>query len=280
VSITDTSLAAGVLALSASTDFDVVPGDPATYDLGSALVPWAEVHAVDASVTDDLSVGDAITAVTVDASTSLAADVIAEHTAGSGVTIDGVLVKDNGLTATGAISAPTGSLILPQSATPTPTAEGSIAWDTDGDNIVVGDGAATLVFPPPLAGTWDPGLTFATPGDVNVVLSTHTGWWRKNGSVVTAGFELVTSTFTHTTASGNLKITGLPFNIVDIAHGSIVASGWTAAAVVQLTIHGPAGQTFLWVATMFSGSPSSYLGPTLMPTGGTVALRGIATYHV
>ena len=38
------------------------------------------------------------------------------------------------------------SLTLEQSATPTPTAEGEIWWDTDNNQIKVGDGSATLTF--------------------------------------------------------------------------------------------------------------------------------------
>ena len=54
-----------------------------------------------------------------------------------------------GLTATQTLTNKTltqPALTLTQSATPTPTAEGVIEWDTDGNQIKVGDGAATLVF--------------------------------------------------------------------------------------------------------------------------------------
>ena len=37
-----------------------------------------------------------------------------------------------------------GGLILPQGTAPTPTAEGSIAWDTNGDFAVIGDGSGTV----------------------------------------------------------------------------------------------------------------------------------------
>lgn len=37
-------------------------------------------------------------------------------------------------------------LDLTQSATPTPTAEGRVEWDTDGNNLAIGDGASTLIF--------------------------------------------------------------------------------------------------------------------------------------
>lgn len=42
----------------------------------------------------------------------------------------------------------TGALVLPQSATPTPTAEGSIAWDTDDNRLAIGDGAGTKLIDP------------------------------------------------------------------------------------------------------------------------------------
>ncbi|RWM66906.1 MAG: hypothetical protein EOR82_28210 [Mesorhizobium sp.] len=47
---------------------------------------------------------------------------------------------------TPALNNPT--LILKQSATPTPTAEGDLQWDTDDNVLVAGDGAATKIFAP------------------------------------------------------------------------------------------------------------------------------------
>jgi hypothetical protein len=47
----------------------------------------------------------------------------------------------------------TPTLTLKQSATPTPTAEGDIQWDTDDNVIVVGDGAGQQIFVPLPAGT-------------------------------------------------------------------------------------------------------------------------------
>lgn len=60
-------------------------------------------------------------------------------------------------------------------------------------------------------GTWTPVLTFATPGDLNVVYSIQYGSYTKIGRNVTVQCYINTSTFTHTTASGDMKITGLPF---------------------------------------------------------------------
>lgn len=60
-------------------------------------------------------------------------------------------------------------------------------------------------------GTWTPTLTFATPGDLNVVYSVRVGSYTKIGRLVTANCNITTSTFNHTTASGALQVTGLPF---------------------------------------------------------------------
>lgn len=80
-------------------------------------------------------------------------------------------------------------------------------------------------------GTWTPVLTFATPGDLSVVYSLQTGTYRKVGSIVTARFQIVTTTFTHTTAAGALRITGLPFTAVGSNYvGPLDHQGLTAPA--------------------------------------------------
>lgn len=55
----------------------------------------------------------------------------------------------------GNVSLAGGALILPQSATPAQTAEGSIVWDTDGNFITVGDSSSRKSFYPSAeADTW------------------------------------------------------------------------------------------------------------------------------
>lgn len=72
--------------------------------------------------------------------------------------------------------------------------------------------------------TWTPVVTFATAGDVSVAYSTRIGTYVKIGRKVFIELVIVTSTFTHTTASGNLRITGLPFtpaNNAGLAVGAV-----------------------------------------------------------
>ena len=58
----------------------------------------------------------------------------------AGVTVASI---DSDGAITGSIDVGTTSLILPKSATPTQTAEGSVGWDTDDDVLTVGTGTAT-----------------------------------------------------------------------------------------------------------------------------------------
>jgi hypothetical protein len=59
-------------------------------------------------------------------------------------------------------------------------------------------------------GTFTPAMTFAVPGDLSVVYTTQEGTYIKVGKLVFCRLRLI-CTPTHTTASGNFAITGLPF---------------------------------------------------------------------
>lgn len=60
-------------------------------------------------------------------------------------------------------------------------------------------------------GTWTPGVSFATPGDLSVAYSTQSGRYTKVGRSFMFDGTLVTSSFTYTTATGTLRVSGLPF---------------------------------------------------------------------
>lgn len=62
-------------------------------------------------------------------------------------------------------------------------------------------------------GTFTPSITFSTPGDLNVVYSGRGGSYTKIGRAVQWALTLTTSTFTFTTATGGLQVTGLPFTV-------------------------------------------------------------------
>jgi hypothetical protein len=88
-------------------------------------------------------------------------------------------------------------------------------------------------------GVWTPVVTFAVPGDLSVAYSIQNGFYTKIGREVFIRFSIATSSFTHTTASGSLQVTGLPYTS-DSASNSFSSSaigswqGITKANYAQL----------------------------------------------
>lgn len=60
-------------------------------------------------------------------------------------------------------------------------------------------------------GTWTMGITFSTPGDLSVVYSSQSGRYTKIGRAHMYEGTVTTTTFTYTTATGTLRVSGLPF---------------------------------------------------------------------
>lgn len=133
------------------------------------------------------------------------------------------------------------------------------------------------------AGTWTPTLTFTTPGDLSVAYTTRVGNYYRDGNLVHASFYILTSTFTHTTAAGNLIISGFP-----VAASS--AANYVATAPIQWqTVTLTAGQTDVIVRldagasacyfiTGGTGAASQALGTANAPTGSTLLFEGSITY--
>ncbi len=120
-------------------------------------------------------------------------------------------------------------------------------------------------------GTWTPIISFSTPGDLAVTYGLRIGDYVKIGRLVFAPFVLTTSAFTHTTASGNFQITGLPFAIsgsAGEARGSIGFGGWTKANYTMTSIQTPANQTYLSVVAFGSGQNATGLNAPDVPSGG------------
>lgn len=150
-------------------------------------------------------------------------------------------------------------------------------------NIVTAIEAATAAvntLPIYTVGTWTPVLTFETPGDLAVVYSIQLGYYTKIGRLVAAQFTIVTSTFTHTTASGDCQITGLPFanGAATSLRGVLHWQGITKATYTDITVRVPAAGSLLVVEASGSGVAESDVSAANMPTGGTVILAGSITY--
>ncbi len=131
---------------------------------------------------------------------------------------------------------------------------------------------------------WTPTLTFATPGNVSVAYTAQVGYYQRVGNLITANCNIVTSAFTHTTASGELKITGLPYTAADYTEyhniGTCVWSGITKATYTQITPRIRPNEAFISFLASGSGVAASQVTANNMPTGGDVILRVAITYFI
>jgi len=135
-----------------------------------------------------------------------------------------------------------------------------------------------------VTGAWTPVLTFTTPGDLSVTYSTQVGSYTKIGRIVHLTCQIVTSAFTHTTASGNLNITGIPFassNTTSVNHqGALVWQGITKASYTDIAIRLVANSSIIDLMASGSGQAASNVAAADMPTGGTVSLTASLTYRI
>lgn len=124
--------------------------------------------------------------------------------------------------------------------------------------------------------TWTPVLTFATPGDLSVTYSVQVGSYTRIGNRVTAQCNIQTSALTHTTASGALRITGLPYTSNSTANcvnvGSCQYQGITNAATPHVVCIVDPNVTRIEFRGSGSGTGTITIDATHVPTGGTVIL--------
>lgn len=136
------------------------------------------------------------------------------------------------------------------------------------------------------SGTWTPAFTFSTPGDLSVAYSAQAGAYVRRGIMVSVNFQITTSTFTHSSASGVARLTGLPFPVKALGTGKNWLSGlarWqgvTLTGYTQLGILAVQGQSYLQFTLSGSATAVGDLGSTQMPTGGTVILAGTIEYEI
>lgn len=129
---------------------------------------------------------------------------------------------------------------------------------------------------------WVPTLTFVTPGDLAVTYATRAGRMRKVGNKITATFNIMTSAFTHTTAVGNLRVTGLTKaseNVAAAFHiGAMYYGGITDAARPQVVARVAPNVSFLDFLGSGSAAGPNVVSVGQVPTGGTVNLVGEVEY--
>jgi len=132
-------------------------------------------------------------------------------------------------------------------------------------------------------GTWTPVLTFATPGNLSVAYTGQIGSYTKKGREVTLHFNISTSTFTHSSASGAFIMTGLPFTSANVSNqrqrSPVDFGGITKANFTTMSVAIEANSVILNVVAAGSGQTAATVVVGDVPTGGTVQLRGQLIYY-
>lgn len=130
--------------------------------------------------------------------------------------------------------------------------------------------------------TWSPVLTFDTPGDLNVVYSAdRAATCFRLGNFVFASFQLTASTFTHSTGTGNVRVTGLPFTAGQSPMRFMSPLNWsgiTKANYTDIVARIDAGTAYVILSASGSGQPLAQVTTADMPSGGTPTLRGGVIY--
>ena len=133
------------------------------------------------------------------------------------------------------------------------------------------------------AASWTPTLTFSTPGDLSVSYTTQLGRYWRFGNMVVALFSVETSSFTYTTASGNLLLGAtLPYTSENTSGllnvGTLSFQGITKAGYTQFYPRLFSNSSTIAFFASSSGSAVSQVTSTDVPSAGTVVLRGVVVY--
>jgi len=128
-------------------------------------------------------------------------------------------------------------------------------------------------------GTWTPVLTAATAGNLSVAYSTQLATYTKIGRAVFYDLNVLTSSFTYTTAIGLAKVNGLPFTAASAgADGAMDFQGVTKAGYTQFALL--PSSTTLFIQACGSAQANATVAITEMPSGGTVFIEGGGWYRV
>lgn len=121
--------------------------------------------------------------------------------------------------------------------------------------------------------TYTPTLTFATPGDLAVGYSVQQGFWTLIGNRCFVDCVITTSSFTHTTASGDLRIS-LPFTSANTANrfgiGELIWMGITKAGYTDISASAGVNVNYMNFVAGGSGVGNLTVTAADMPTGGTL----------
>lgn len=135
-------------------------------------------------------------------------------------------------------------------------------------------------------GTWTPSLTFSTPGDVTPTYAANgrLGWYTKIGNTVNLWFNINCTNFTHSTASGTLNISGLPFTPNStagyIGAGTTTVTGITKAGYTQVTPYVAPATPLIYFSIWGSGNVQADVSVADVPTATGKTFRGFVSFIV
>ena len=144
---------------------------------------------------------------------------------------------------------------------------------------------AKNVFPGGLESSWTPAFTFDTPGDLFVSYGAQEGYYFRIGGLIICFMGLTIAGFTHSTASGSLRITGLPFKPrIDINSAFAFSGGnlnWRGITKTNWTDLYPrlvAQQNYFNLILSGSGQDFASVTTVEAPTGAQLSLIGVIFY--
>jgi hypothetical protein len=130
-------------------------------------------------------------------------------------------------------------------------------------------------------------VSFLGPGNLSVAYTNRFGGYLLVGEMLFCSGYILTSSFTHTTASGDFIITGLPYTVADSSSGTfqfptgaLAFRGFTKANYTQFTVNPVNGFTYCQVFASGSGQVVDTLDTVDVPSGGTLDLRFSVFYRV
>lgn len=132
-------------------------------------------------------------------------------------------------------------------------------------------------------GDWVPVLSFDTPGNLAVTYGTRQGKFTQIGRTIRLDFVIVTSAFTWSTASGALRITGLPLPAnggFSEFTGSLSWSGLTYTGAVIAPQILAANTSIIRLTSSGSGTARAQLNTSNTTSGTQVTLSGHIEYFV
>lgn len=119
-----------------------------------------------------------------------------------------------------------------------------------------------------------PTVTFVTPGDLSVVYSQRAADYTKIGKLVLFNIRIQTSTFTFTTASGSMQVTGLPFTSGTATfYGNVLIGGYTSAGFTQIIPNIGGSSTSMTFIASGTGVAAATLAATEFRTATNVTIR-------